>query len=61
MALYPLPVVIAALGWIFILVSSGAGYILAGFGFIALTVAAFLYRSHKHGEWPFLTTKSVSQ
>ncbi len=54
MWLYPVPALIASLGWIFILVSSGVGYVMAGFGFIAVTVAAFLLRARKHSEWPFV-------
>ncbi len=52
MWLYPVPALIASLGWIFILVSSGPWYVAAGLGFIAVAAVAFLYRAHRHRQWP---------
>ena len=53
MPLYPLPSVIAFLGWLYILVASGVAYIAAGFGLLGFGVAAYLWRARGTGEWPF--------
>jgi amino acid transporter len=53
MPLYPLPVMIALAGWIFILASSGAVYVLSGFALLALGIAAYLWRAHRKMEWPW--------
>lgn len=53
MWLYPLPVLIAALGWVFILVSSGITYITAGLASVALGFAAFLLWARRCRKWPF--------
>lgn len=53
MYLYPLPVVIALAGWIFIFGSSGPVFIEAGFITLGLAVAAYLLRARAIREWPF--------
>jgi amino acid transporter len=53
MPAYPLPSVIALLGWLYILVASGMPYILAGVGLLAFGVLAYLWRARGKGEWPF--------
>jgi amino acid transporter len=53
MPLYPLTGIIAFLGWLYILVVSGTGYILAGLGLLALGIAAYLWRARRSREWPF--------
>jgi amino acid transporter len=53
MPLYPVPSIIAFLGWLYILIASGLPYILAGVALLAFGVAAYLWRSHGTGEWPF--------
>jgi amino acid transporter len=50
---YPLPSVVAAAGWIAILLTSGAAYIAAGFTLLAAGIAAYLWRARRVGEWPF--------
>lgn len=54
MWLYPVPVVIALLGWIYILISSGWVFILAGLGLLLLGMGAYFWRAHRKGEWPFV-------
>ncbi len=54
MWLYPIPAVVALLGWMFILASSGAPYIAAGSGAVVVGCAVFLLRAQKRREWPFL-------
>jgi amino acid transporter len=53
MPLYPLPVLVALAGWIFILCCSGLPYILSGVGVTVGGVAAYLWRANRLREWPF--------
>jgi amino acid transporter len=53
MWLYPLPAVIALLGWIFILTSSGIPYVVAGLASVAFGFAVFLAWARRCREWPF--------
>jgi len=50
---YPLPSLVAAAGWIAILVTSGLAYIAAGVGLLALGVGSYLWRAKRVGEWPY--------
>ena len=51
--LYPVPVVIAFVGWLFIFSTSGALVILFGLGVLALGVLCFLGWSLRLRQWPF--------
>jgi amino acid transporter len=53
MPLYPLPVVIAFLGWLLVLISSGARNISLAFAATLAGVASFLYKSRQEQRWPF--------
>ena len=53
MPLFPLPVLVALAGWLFILWSSGLGYVLTGIAVTAGGACAFLWRAHHSHEWPF--------
>ncbi|MFL6352218.1 MAG: APC family permease [Bryobacteraceae bacterium] len=53
MPLYPVPVLIALAGWIFILASSGAVYVLSGFALLGFGIAAYLWRAYPKREWPW--------
>jgi amino acid transporter len=53
MPLYPLPVLVALAGWLFILGSSGLAYILTGVGVTLAGVLAYLWRASQVREWPF--------
>jgi amino acid transporter len=53
MPLYPIPSIIAFLGWFYILIASGLPYIAAGAGLLALGIAAYLWRARVAREWPF--------
>jgi amino acid transporter len=55
MPLYPLPVVIAFIGWLLILISSGVRNILFAFVITLAGVATFLYKSRQEQRWPFET------
>ena len=50
MWLYPVPVLVAFLGWIFILASSGAAYITAGLASVVFGLAVFLLWTRKRGR-----------
>lgn len=58
MPLYPLPSIIALLGWLYILVASGKQYILAGFSLLAIGIIAYLLRARSTREWPFQTLEA---
>lgn len=53
MPLYPIPVLIALAGWIFILCCSGWIYIATGFGVTIAGAAAYLWRARRTRQWPF--------
>jgi amino acid transporter len=53
MPLYPLPVVIALLGWFYILGTSGLPYLTAGFALLGLGIAAYLWRAKASLQWPW--------
>jgi L-asparagine transporter-like permease len=55
MPLYPLPVVVAFLGWLFILISSDVDNILFALTITFGGLAIFLYRSRRERTWPFET------
>jgi amino acid transporter len=51
--LYPLPTVIALIGWVFLFVTSDPWVIAFGLGILALGVVAFLIWSKQLQQWPF--------
>lgn len=53
MPLYPLPVVLALLGWLYILYESGAAYIAGGLGLVMLGAGVYFIRARRLREWPF--------
>jgi amino acid transporter len=53
MWLYPLPSIIAGVGWIYIVATSGLSYIIAGVGLLGLGIAGYLWRAKRVGEWPW--------
>lgn len=53
MWLYPLPSLVAAAGWLYILAASGLVYVVSGLALTAMGVVAYLVRARKTGEWPF--------
>ncbi len=55
MWLYPIPAVVALVGWLFILVASGLVYVLAGLLLITVGILAYLWRARRRAEWPFAT------
>jgi len=55
MPLYPLPAVIAFLGWLLILMASGISNILFALAITLAGVVAFLFKSRQEHAWPFAT------
>jgi amino acid transporter len=53
MLLYPLPALLGILAWAAILISTGAGFALAGSVVIALGVIVYMIRARALREWPF--------
>jgi hypothetical protein len=53
MPLYPVPVLVALSGWIFILLSSGRIYIGAGIAVVLLGIVAYLWRARQIAQWPW--------
>ncbi len=56
MWLYPLPSVIALLGWTYILATNGLRFIAIGFGLLIFGIAAYLWQARRKSEWPFENT-----
>jgi len=55
MPLYPLPVAIALLGWVYIVLSSGARDITIGLGMAVAGFVVYFIKAKHGGEWPFET------
>jgi hypothetical protein len=53
MWLYPIPAVIALLGWIFVFATTQADVILFGIGVLVLGCLVFLIWSRRTQRWPF--------
>ncbi len=60
MWLYPLPALLALLGWIFVFATSGVQIILFGVGVLVLGILAFLLWSWKTERWPFGLKEATS-
>ncbi len=61
MPLYPLPVILALLGWLYILVTSEWIYVAAGLLLLALGVLAYLWRARGLEEWPWARQWATDQ
>ena len=53
MPLYPLPALVALMGWTYIVATSGLRYIAFAAGLLALGVAMYLVRARQRAQWPF--------
>jgi amino acid transporter len=53
MWLYPIPAVLAILGWVFVFATTAPRVILFGIGVLALGAIAFMVWSRKVNQWPF--------
>jgi amino acid transporter len=57
--LYPVPIVVAGAGWLFIFSTTGARVMLFGLGVLGLGVLCFLGWSLRLRQWPFLRAVST--
>jgi amino acid transporter len=57
---YPLPALIALLGWIFVFATTQVEVILFGVGVLALGCVAFLLWSRRANSWPFVMGEATS-
>ena len=55
MWLYPIPSIIAFAGWVYILSTNGARFVLLGVGLLIVGIGAYLLVARRRGEWPFET------
>ena len=53
MWLYPLPAIVALIGWTFIFATTGVAVMLFGIGGLVIGIASFLVWSHRTAAWPF--------
>jgi amino acid transporter len=60
MWLYPIPALVALLGWIFVFATTAPQVILFGIGVLALGCVAFLLWSRKTQRWPFAGERMAS-
>jgi hypothetical protein len=51
--LYPVPVVVALAGWLFIFSTTGVKVMIFGLGVLGLGVLSFLVWSMRVRQWPF--------
>lgn len=59
MPLYPVPVLIALAGWIFILFTSGRIYVAAGIAAVLFGIVAYLWRARQLAQWPWQSTAGL--
>ena len=56
MPLYPLPVILVILIWLLIFISTGFSFMISGLLVITSGLVAFLIKTFKNKEWPFLAS-----
>jgi len=59
MPLYPLPVVVALLGWLYIVASGKPQHLLIGIAMAALGAGFYLLQAKRREEWPFQTYETL--
>jgi amino acid transporter len=57
MWLYPLPALLALVGWFYVFFSSGMFFIVLGCGLLLAGVGVYLARAQRLREFPFAETK----
>ncbi|HZQ51666.1 MAG TPA: amino acid permease [Bryobacteraceae bacterium] len=58
MPFYPVPVLVAFAGWMFILGSSGGVYVASGFALLIFGIATYLWRARRAAVWPWNTSRA---
>lgn len=61
MWLYPVPVILAFTGWVYILTTNGFVYVIAGAALMFAGALAYLWRAFGRREWPFATRTEAVQ
>jgi amino acid transporter len=56
MWLYPLPCIVALVGWLFVYAGTGALFITIGAGTLAVGAVVFLVWARRQNAWPFAAT-----
>ena len=57
MWLYPLPCLVALVGWLFVYVSTGTFFIALGATTLAAGLVVFVVWAARRGEWPFTSPR----
>ena len=57
--LYPAPLVIASVGWLFVFSTTGARVMMFGLGVLGLGVLCFLGWSLRLRQWPFRGVRAM--
>jgi hypothetical protein len=60
MWLYPVPAVVAFVGWGYVFLTSGWAYIAVGLATMVAGVIAFLLRARVSATWPFAADRAVT-
>ena len=60
MPLYPLPLLVALLGWLFVYAGTGWLFILLGLGTLLVGLIVFLAWSRSRGDWPFARAQNIA-
>jgi hypothetical protein len=60
MWLYPLPCVVALVGWLFVYANTGLLFIAIGAGTLAVGLLAFLIWAKRWNLWPFAATPGLT-
>jgi hypothetical protein len=48
-----MPALVALIGWIYIVVTSGVRYMVVAALFLMVGVGLFMLRAHQRADWPF--------
>jgi hypothetical protein len=59
MPLYPLPLVVALVGWLYVYAGTGKFFIILGLGTLLVGLLVFLLWSRSRGEWPFARSEKA--
>ena len=59
MPFYPIPAVVALLGWVYILVSGKPQHLLIGIAMAAVGAGFYLMQAKRREEWPFNAYETI--
>lgn len=61
MFLYPLPAIVAFIGWAYVFATSGWGYVAVGMATLLAGIAAFFVKARLEGTWPFAPAPAAAR